>query len=245
MTDEDTGGTPKAPAGRKNRRHSPWPLVIVVALPILSAILHLPALVTLVLLLLGTALLVFSPHLAEHRPVDPKKAWTQLVASHARLKSAHAALMESPSDPAARKRYSTLLDECLTVLNSRPESDWGPNSVYVPKIRSEIEAISAPVALGGGNPAPVPSEEIGRLADLRKQGLISDRELNAFSERFKLLAAEKACGVLDTIAGLHLQCREGAMAEEDYHAALWSLLDKLDHEDGAAAPKPATPTQFE
>jgi hypothetical protein len=241
VTDKDTEGSPKVPAVRRNRRHSPWPLVIVVALPILSAVLGLPILVTLVLLLLGTVLLALSPHLAEHRPRDPKKAWTQLVASHARLKSAYAALNESPSDADARKQFSTSLAECLSIINSRADSDWGPDSGYVEKVRVEIADLSALAALDGGSLAPAPDKGVGRLTDLRKQGVLSDREFQAFSERFKALAAEKACGILETIAGLHLQCRGGTMTEDDYHAALRGLLDKLDRGEGDAGLKPAAP----
>jgi len=238
VTDGDTGGSPKAPAGR-DKRHSPWPLVIVVALPLLSALLGLPIWVTLVLLILGTVLLAFSPHLRERRVSDPRKAWTLLMASYTRLKSAYAALKESPADAAARENFSKLEAECRSLLNSRSDSDWGKDSGYVTKVKNEIAAMSASVSANGGSPAPAPNEEIGQLADLQRQGLISEPEFQAYSERFKILSAEKACGILETMAGLRLQCTQGAMTKADYHAALWSLLDRVDHEDSGATPKPA------
>jgi len=241
LTDKKTGGSSKKPAVRATRRHSPWPLVIVVAVPVASALLRLPLWVTLVLLLTGTVLLFFSPHLAEKRVSDPKKAWIQLMAFFARLQSAHAALRQSPNNVAARQQFDRLEAECLSLLNSRPDSDWGQDSGYVETIRKQIAEMSAADKVEG--PAPAPSPETGRLEDLRKQGPMSDSEFGTLSEKLKVLAAEKASALLEAIAGFQLQYRQGAIAEESFHAALWGLLDGLDHGDADAAPKPVTPAQ--
>ena len=241
MTDRKTGSSPKKPAVRESRRHSPWPLVIVVALPIISFLLRLPLWVTLVLLLLGTVLLFFSPHLSEKSVSDPKKAWLQLLATFNRLQSVYAALRESPADAATRQRFATLEAECLALLNSRPDSDWGTDSGYVAKIRKEIAEMSAPDKVEG--PGPAPSPEAVRLAELRKQGPMTDNEFHAFSDKLKVLAAEKAQGVLEAVAGFQLQYRQGALTEENLHAALWSLLGGLYHADGDAVPRPVTPAQ--
>jgi len=40
---------------------------------------------------------------------------------------------------------------------------------------------------------------------LRKQGLLFDSALQAFSERLKALASERACDVLAAICGFHLE----------------------------------------
>jgi len=236
--EKDTGGPPKVPA-RRDRRHSPWPLVIVVALPLLSAVLGLPMWVTLLLLVIGTVLLAFSPHLAARHIGDPKKAWTLLLASFTRLKSVYAALRESPADAVARERFSKLQNECLSLLNSRPDSDWGANSGYAAKLKGEIVAMSDSVSSEGGGPAP--SGQIAKLADLMRQGLLSDPQFRAFSERFKVMTAAKACDVLETMAGLRLQCEQGVMTRADYHAAVWSLLEKLDRGESDATQRPATP----
>lgn len=243
MTNRKTASSPKVPAARESRRHSPWPLVIVVAVPIISVLLRLPLLVTLALLVVGTVLLLFSPHLAGKHVSDPKKAWFQLMATFARLQSAHAALEQSPANAAILQRFAKLHAECVSLLKSRPDSDWGADTDYVATIRKEITEMSAPAPDNAGSPAPAPSPETGRLEELRKQGVIFDVEFQAFSKRFKALAAEKACGVLDAIAGYELQCRQGTLTQADFHAALRGLLERLDHGDGAAAPQPVTPAQ--
>jgi len=214
-----------------------------VALPIISAVIGLPPWVTLALLVVGTVLLLFSPHLAVKRVRDPKKAWFQLMATFARLQSAHAALQQSPANAATVQRFARLHAECVSLLKSRHDSGWGADSNYVATIRQEIAEMSAPVPGKAETPAPAPSPETERLEELRKQGVIFDVEFQAFSKRFKVLAAEKACGVLDAIAGFHLQCRQGTLTQADFHAALRGLLERLDHGDGAAAPQPVTPAQ--
>jgi hypothetical protein len=241
MTDKKTGGSRKLPAVRASRRHSPWPFVIVVALPIISAVMGLPILVTLALLVTGTVLLLFSPHLAPKRVRDPKKAWLQLLATFARLQSAHAALEQSPADVAARQRFARLEAECRSLLKSRSDSEWGADFDYVEKVRSDMAEMSVPIKVEG--PARAPVSQTGRLEELRQAGVMSDGEFQTLSARFKALAAEKACARIETIAGLQLQCREGTMTEEDFHVALRVLLERLDHGDGDAMPQPVTPAQ--
>lgn len=243
MTDKKPGGPPKMPVVRESRRHSPWPFVIVVSLPIISAVIGLPPWVTLALLVVGTVLLLFSPHLAVKRVRDPKKAWFQLMATFARLQSAHAALQQSPTNTAAVQRFAKLHAECVSLLGSRADSGWGADSSYVATIRKEIVEMSAPVPGKAGAPAPAPNKETVRLGELKEQGVMSEYEFLGLSERFKALATEKACGILETIAGFQLQCRERKMTEDDFHTALRSLLERLDHGDGTAAPQPATPAQ--
>lgn len=72
------------------------------------------------------------------------------------------------------------------------------------------------------------SEEIEKLATLRSEGKISADEFKAFSERFAVTTGEKAKGVVSAISDLHDQYKKGAMSEGNYHAALWTLMDKLD-----------------
>jgi hypothetical protein len=174
---------------------------------------------------------------------DPKKAWLQLLATFTRLQSVYAALRESPADATARQRFATLEAECLALLNSRPDSDWGTDSNYVVKIRKEIAEMSAPAPDKVEGPGQGPSPEAVRLAELRKQGPMTDNEFHAFSDKLKVLEAEKAQGVLEAIAGSQLQYRQGALTEENLHAALWNLLGGLYHAENDAVPKPVTPTQ--
>jgi hypothetical protein len=220
--------SPKAPAGQEKRRIRLWLLVIVMVIPLLSAILGLPLWFTLLLLVAGAAFLAFGPHFKEKHHPDPDKAWTQLMAAYVKLKSAYAARKESLSDAEAGKRFSKLVDECMSLVSSRPESDWGANSGYVAKLRNEIVAMSAAASSNGEDPEPAPSEEIGQLEKLMRQGLLADNEFQAFSERFKVMTAERARGVLEAIAKLDSQCRERVMTKADYHVALWRLLEKVD-----------------
>ena len=241
--DKKKGSSPKVPAVRESRRHSPWPFVIVVALPIISALIRLPLWVTMALLVLGTVLLFFSPHLAEKRVTDPKKAWLQLMATFARLQSAHAALQQSPANAAILQRFARLHAECVSLLGSRPDSGWGADSSYVTTIRKEIAEMSATVPDKAEATAPAPSPETERLEELRKRGVMFEVEFQAFAKRFKALAAEKACGVLNAIAGYELQCRQGTLTQVDFHAALRGLLERLDQGNGTAAPQPVTPAR--
>lgn len=240
MTDRDTGGSPEAPAGQAKPRLNIWPLAIVVGLPLLAAVLRLPVWVSLLLLLAGVAFLVFGRRLKAERQLDPKPAWTHLLATYTKLQSEQAALQESPADAAAQKRFSKLLAECLSLLDSRADSDWGSDSRYVAKVREEVVKLSASSQRKAVAPAPAP--EVGRLEDLRKRGLISEEEFLGLSERLKALVVEKACGVLEMVAGLQLQCHEGAITEEDFHLSLRALLERLDRGNGDAALKPATPS---
>ncbi len=242
MTDKRTGGPPKKPAVRQSRRHSPWPLVIVVALPIVSAVVGLPIWVTLALLVTGTVLLFLSPHLTAKHIRDPKKAWVQVMATFSRLQSAHAGLEQSPADTVARQQFAKLEAECLSLLNSRSDSEWGQDSAYVEKMRNEIVRMSTPVP-DKAEGAPAPGPQTGSLEELKKQGMMFDVEFQAFSEKLKALATEKACGVLEAIAGFQLQCRQGKLTQTDFHAALRGLMERLDRGDGEAAPQPVTPAE--
>lgn len=228
MTDKNVSDSPKAPAGQERRRIKLWMLAVVMAIPLLSAIAGLPLWFTLLLLVAGAAFLAFSPHFKEKHHPDPQKAWTQLMSAHVKLKAAYAARRESPNDTEAAKRFSKLRDECVSLINSRPASDWGANSGYAAKVKKEIVAMSAAVSGRGEGPAPAPSEEIGRLKKLMRQGLLADNEFQAFSERFKVMTAERARGVLEAMAKLDFQRREGVMTKPDYHVALWKLLEEVD-----------------
>ena len=65
------------------------------------------------------------------------------------------------------------------------------------------------------------SAEIEKLAALRVQGMISDLEFQAFSERFKVSTGEKASSIIKAISELYEQLKQGAMTEGNYQAALW------------------------
>jgi type III secretory pathway component EscV len=97
-------------------------------------------------------------------------------------------------------------------------------------IKEEIEKMSTQIStiLAIRFPATPVGEEIDKLASLRQKGMISDFEFQAFSERFKLSTGEKASDIIKAISNLYEQHQKGAMTEGNFHAGLWSLLDKLD-----------------
>jgi GNAT superfamily N-acetyltransferase len=72
---------------------------------------------------------------------------------------------------------------------------------------------------------------------------MSDNEFKAFSARFKVLPTEKARATVEKIGELLLEFRDGAMTPASYHAALWSLLDKLDRGERDATLKSANPAR--
>jgi hypothetical protein len=70
--------------------------------------------------------------------------------------------------------------------------------------------------------------EIAILAELRKDGTISDEEFKDFTERFKLSSGEKAKDLIGAISKLHKEYEKGAMPQGNYHDAVWGLLDKIE-----------------
>lgn len=73
-----------------------------------------------------------------------------------------------------------------------------------------------------------PSEDIARLVEMCEEGKITEDEFEAFSEQFKKSTGKKAQEIIESISDLHDEYEEGAMSRGNYHAALWSLMDKLE-----------------
>lgn len=228
LTEKGVSGPRKAPAGQERRRIRLWLLGIVIGMPLLSLILGLPMWFTLVLLVAGAAFLAFGPYFKEKHHPDPNKAWTQLMAAYVKLKSAYGAWRESPNDAGAAKRFQQLRDECVSLVNSRPQSEWGANAGYLAKLKKEIAEMAVAASGNGAGPEPAPSEEIEKLRELMRKGLLMDNEFQALSERFKVMAVERARGVLDAIEKLAFQVRQEVMTKADYHAAIWKLVEKVD-----------------
>ncbi len=110
------------------------------------------------LLMGGLAVLLFlRPRLPQKSQPDPKHAWTLVMANFTRLQSTCDALKTSPDDAEARKRFTTLRDRCLELLNSYSDSDWGSDAAYAVKVKDEIAAMSASVRAEIQNPAPGPA----------------------------------------------------------------------------------------
>ena len=143
-------------------------------------------------------------------------------------------------------RFTVLMDDCLSILNKRTDEEWGDEDLWIASlydescketyhqcvmpvkmVRNKVKQMASLVHMRASPPIPA-GDEIQKLAFLREQGMISEDEFRAFSERFKLSKAEKVIGFIQAIKDLHSQYRGGAMTEGNYHAALWSLLDKLD-----------------
>jgi hypothetical protein len=199
--------------------------------------------ISLAVLVVGTVLLAFSPHLRARRAKDPKEAWLQLMAYFARLQSAHAALKAAPDDAAVLQRFAKLQAECLAILESRPDSAWGKDAGYVAKVRKEIADMSAAVEGQIESPAPAPTPQATRLEELRKQGPMTEPEYHKLAEKVGALAAGEADSLLEAVAAFQQQYREKTMIEERFHAALWDLLDKPDNGVSNVPPMPAAQVQ--
>jgi hypothetical protein len=143
------------------------------------------------------------------------------------MKSTYAKARLGEITKAEAELFFSRSDKVLSIL-SEDKSLKDSESIKV-----DIEKMSNQITMllglqSTGNRAVLLGEEIEKLANLRKQGVISDHEFQAFSERFKLSTGEKASGVIRAISELHEQHQKGAISEGNYHGALWSLLDKLD-----------------
>jgi hypothetical protein len=167
------------PAGRGRQLSSLARLAIVVGIPFASAFLRVPLWFTLLLLLGLAGFLFVGPHLSQRSPSDPKQAWMRLMASFIKLQSTYCDLKESPANAAALEQFSTLEEKCLSILSSRADCGWGPDSQYAVKIRNEIAAMSAQVRAGGGNPAPTPEQQTETPAKAGQQVSTSARPVAA------------------------------------------------------------------
>lgn len=124
-------------------------------------------------------------------------------------------------------KFFDYADEAIEIMSKPP---FVYNNNEIPDWKDEVDKMSNQIGLiiAASSPKVSMGEELDKLATLREDGLISDREFKAFSERFRISTGEKASSILKAIAELSEQHKEGAMTEGNYHAALWSLLDKLD-----------------
>ena len=160
MPDREESDSPRVPASLDRQLPSIAKLAIVVGVPFVSAFLNVPLWFT-VLLLIGLAVFFFVvPHIPRKTQTDPKQAWTRLMASFVKLQSNYCELKESPSNAAALKQFLMFEERCLSILSSRADSGWGPDSQYAPKIRNEVAAMSAEVHAKVGTPAPTPGPGI-------------------------------------------------------------------------------------
>lgn len=146
-----------------------------------------------------------------------------------RMKDIYASARKGDITRPIADEFFSCADEALAII---PKTSFGVIGRSESK-KMEIEKMSNQITMilglrGTSTHVASLGEEIEKLATLRNQGKISDHEFQAFSERFKLATGEKASGVIKAISELYEQHKKGAILEGNYHAALWSLLDKLD-----------------
>ncbi|MHC4132456.1 MAG: hypothetical protein ACYSSP_10740 [Planctomycetota bacterium] len=122
-------------------------------------------------------------------------------------------------------RFFSCFDEAVVMLPKKPQR----NTPEAEK-KSEINKMSRQVSFVLTMQAPTSSvgEDVSILAELRQKDMISDLEFQVFSERFKMSTGEKASDIIRAISELYEQRQKGALSVGNFHAALWSLLDKLD-----------------
>jgi len=125
--------------------------------------------------------------------------------------------------------YDSMIDSCLeSIARTDDNKTWREQLTEWRRLRRITEDQRARLSALVSSRKASPSEEIAHLARLRNEGAISQHEFDAFAERFKVSTGEKARDIIRAISELHGQYKEGAMREGNYHASLWSLMDKLD-----------------
>ncbi len=113
-----------------------------------------------------------------------------------------------------------------TIGSERMEID-----LMVMEIRSDMRTYGAANLVASAvEVSESESDMIKELARLRGEGQISAEEFEAFTERFRVSTGAKAREIIAAIEQLHAQRRAGAMTEGNYHASLWTLMDRLDTE---------------
>jgi predicted Zn finger-like uncharacterized protein len=153
----------------------------------------------------------------------------KVVALFIQMKDIYANARKGDITRTIADNFFSCADEALARIPKTPALGWNVQELMM----AEIEKMSNQITMLLGLQATTThvaslGDEIEKLATLRKQGVISDHEFQAFSERFKLATGEKASSVIKAISELYEQHQKGAILEGNYHAALWSLLDKLD-----------------
>ncbi len=144
MTERSSGYAAQASARPKKSRLNIWLVAAVVVLPLVAVAFRLPIWSSLLLLLAGVALLGLYYRMSADQEVDPKRNAEDLLAAYAGLQSARARLQESPADADAQQRLSRHLAECLSLLRSCPESDWGPHPGYLARVREDVVRLAMP-----------------------------------------------------------------------------------------------------
>jgi hypothetical protein len=126
----------------------------------------------------------------------------------------------------ARAAVSRIADR----MAGSDQGAFSPDQEQSRRIRAEILAIQSAHATATMIATQAKSPTLSELAGLRTEGVISEDEFRAFSERFTKSSGEKALEIISAIRALHEQFRSGAMTQGNYHASLWTLMDKLDRD---------------
>ncbi len=158
---------------------------------------------------------------------NAKKEWGKLGRLFGKTKTIFSNARKGEITKSEADKFFDCADEVLDMISKRPFVD---DKDEIPRMRDEINRMSSQITMILATRTPMAStgEEIDKLAALRQDGLISDMEFKVFSERFRLSTGDKASGIVKAISQLSEQRQQGAILEGNYHAALWSLLDKLD-----------------
>jgi hypothetical protein len=171
-----------------------------------------------ILLLLGIVLFVI---LAYRSCI--KKEWRRLGRLFGEMRGIFANARKGEITKSDVDKFFDCADKALDMMSKKI---FKSNKEDIPSLKDEIDKMSSQIS--SLLAVRTPGKEIEKLAVMRKNGMISDLEFQAFSERFKLSTGEKASGIIKAISELSRQYQQGAILESNYHAALWALLDKLD-----------------
>ena len=188
-------------------------------------------------LIVGIGFVVVAKYFRKEMYID--KTWRLALTACARAEVIYSEAQQSPLYYSDASEYSKLVDVCFTLCRIGQEivecdhGGWQEESASewdrkFNKIKDKLQQMSFVVGSSVRRETTSASKEIERLAELRCKGIISDHEFQAFSERFKVTTGEKSEAIVQAIGKLFAQYEHGAMSEGNYHAGLWSLLDKLD-----------------
>jgi hypothetical protein len=175
-----------------------------------------------ILIFLGIVLFVILVVILAYRSCI-KKDWRRLGRLFGEMRCIFANARKGEITKSDGDKFFGCADKALDMMSKEP---FKSNKEDIPSLKDEIDKMSSQISLLLA--VRTPGKEIDKLAVLRKNGMISDLEFQAFAERFKLSTGEKASGIIKAISELSRQYQQGAMLESNYHAALWAMLDKLD-----------------
>ena len=133
-----------------------------------------------------------------------KKEWRKLGRLFGKMKIIFSNARKGKITKSEADKFFDCADESLDMMLKKP---FVNDKDDIPRLKDEIDKMSNQISMliAARTPKASLGEEIDKLAALRQNGLISDIEFKAFSERFVLSTGEKASGIIKAISELSEQ----------------------------------------